>query len=87
MSYILMKKTQPKASMGTVKKELGSGSLLPNGKFETSVFKYQNKEQGTMSRYPVRVSLLAIYRFQISETFTEIRNKELLPGSRFSVSY
>ena len=49
---------------------------------------YQNKEQGTSSRFLDPDSLLHVpifYSFEISETFTQIRNKELIPGSRFPV--
>ena len=68
-----------------VKKEPGAGSLFPICTLEILVLHTKIKEQGANSRFRVPDSLFPINNFEISETFTQIRNKEPVPGSRFPI--
>ena len=67
------------------RKESGTGSLFPICTLEILVFHTKKKEQGTSFRFPVPDSLFPINNFEISETFSHIRNKEPVAGSRYPV--
>ena len=68
-----------------VKKEPGTGSLFPICTFETLVLytKIRNNELVLSSRFPVSEFTVLIY----PRLLTQIKNKELGPGIRLSVSY